>query len=113
MEYRSSRWSVSTDLTGPTVIHSEFAPLLDVLPVGFKVQTGEVLNKSRCAHATPTETVDNPIQPVTHLTADEHRLAVGYLGYSQVSGTLLVQRQPALLAADTLLWHCHFFGRSA
>ena len=30
LEYRSSRWSISTDLIGSTVIRSEFAPLLDV-----------------------------------------------------------------------------------
>ena len=72
-----------------------------------------IVRKEYVAQANPAGTADNPIQLVTHLTADKHRLAVGYLGYSQVSGTVLVQRQPALFAADTLLWHCHIFGRSA
>ena len=68
---------VSTGLTGSTVIRSEFAPLLDVFLVGFKVQAGEVLDKSRSTHATPAETADNPVQSVTHFTADEHGFAVG------------------------------------
>lgn len=64
-------------MTGSTVIRSEFAPLLDILPVGFKMQAGEILNESRRTHAMPAETADNPVQSVTHFTADEHGFAVG------------------------------------
>ena len=55
----------------------------------------------------------NGVQPVAHLASDEHGLAVGNLGNLQVSGVILVQRQPALFATDALLWDCHFLSCSA
>ena len=63
-----------------SVIPSELAPLLDVIPVGVEVQTDEVLDQPRCAHALSSEEADNPVQFVTHLLADEHGLAVDNLG---------------------------------
>ena len=61
---------------------------------------GEVLDKPGHAHASAAKTADNLVQFITHLTADEHRLAVDNLGDLQVGVAVLVQRQPALLAAD-------------
>ncbi len=94
-----------------SVIPSELAPLLDVIPVGVEVQTDEVLDQPRCAHALSSEEADNPVQFVTHLLADEHGLAVDNLGDLEIGGAVFLQRQPALLAADTLLRHCNFPDR--
>ena len=94
-----------------SVIPSELAPLLNVIPVGVEVQTDEVLDQPRCAHALSSEEADNPVQFVTHLLADEHGLAVYNLGDLEIGGAVLLQRQPALLAADTLLRHCRFPDR--
>ena len=63
-----------------SVIPSELAPLLDVIPVGVEVQTDEVLDQPRCAHALSSEEADNLVQLVTHRLADEHGLAVDNLG---------------------------------
>ena len=109
--YRSNRWSASNGSTGSTVISSEFAPLLDVIPVGIEVQADKVLNKSGCAHALSTEVADNPVQFVTYRLTDEHRLAVDNLGDLELGCAVLLQRQPALLATDALLRHCRFSGR--
>lgn len=108
--YRSNRWSASDGSIGSTVIPSEFAPLLDVIPVGIEVQADKVLNKSGCAHALSTKVADNPVQFVTYRLTDEHRLAVDNLGDLEIGGAVLIQRQPALLATDSLLWHCHISG---
>ena len=108
--YRSNRWSASNVSTCSTVILSEFAPLLDVIPVGIEVQADKVLYKSGCAHALPSEVADNPVQLVTYRLTDEHRLAVDNLGDLEIGGAVLIQRQPALLATDSLLWHCHISG---
>ena len=43
---RQNRWSASNGSTCSTVIPSEFAPLLDVIPVGIEVQADKVLYKS-------------------------------------------------------------------
>lgn len=94
-----------------SVIPSELAPLLDVIPVGVEVQADEVLDQPRCAHALPSEETDNPVKFVTHRFADEHGLAVDNLGNLEIGGAVLLQRQPALLAADTLLRYCRSFGR--
>lgn len=93
-----------------SVIPSELAPLLDVVPVGVEVQADEVLNQPRCAHALSSEEADNPVKFVTHLLADEHGLAVDNLGDLEIGGAVFLQRQPALLAADTLLWQYRFLG---
>ena len=53
-----------------SVIPSELAPLLDVIPVGVEVQTDEVLDQPRCAHALSSEEADNLVQLVTHRLAD-------------------------------------------
>ena len=94
-----------------SVIPSELAPLLDVVPIGVKVQTDEVFNQPRCAHTLSSEEADNPVKFVTHRLADEHGLAVDNLGNLELGGAVLLQRQPALLAADTLLRYCRSFGR--
>ena len=108
--YRWNRWSASNGSTSSTVIPSEFAPLLDVLTISFKVQADKVLDKSGCAHALFAEVADNPVQLVTYRLTDEHRLAVDNLGDLEIGGAVLIQRQPALLATDSLLWHCHISG---
>lgn len=94
-----------------SVIPSELAPLLDVVPIGIEVQTDEILNQPRCAHALSSEEADNPVQFITHRLADEHGLAVDNLGELEIGGAVFLQRQPALLAADTLLRQCRFPGR--
>lgn len=93
--YRSNRWSASTGLTVSTTIRSELAPLLDVLPVGFKVKADEVLYHPRCAHAPAAEVADNPVQTVVYLAADDHGLAVG-------SGEVLAGKRCGTLPADSL-----------
>ena len=93
-----------------SVIPSELAPLLDVVPICVEVQADEVLDQPRCAHALSSEEADNPVQFVSHCLADEHGLAVYNLGDLEIDGAVLLQRQPALLAADTLLRHCRFLG---
>lgn len=62
--------------------------------------TGEVFDQPRHAHPPASETADYLIQPVTHLTADEHRLAVCDSGNLQIRGAILLQRESALFAAD-------------
>ena len=94
-----------------SVIPSELAPLLDVIPVGVEVQTDEVLDQPRCAHALSSEEADNLVQLVTHRLADEHGLAVDNLGDLEIGGAVLFQLQSALLAADTLLRHSSFLDR--
>ena len=94
-----------------SVIPSELAPLLDVVPIGVEVQADEVFNQPRCAHTLSSEEADNPVQLVTHRLADKHGLAVDNLGDLEIGGAVLLQRQPALLAADTLLRHCCFPDR--
>ena len=93
-----------------SVIPSELAPLFDVIPVGVEVQADKVFNQSRCAHALSSEVAYNPVQLVTYRLADEHGLAVDNLGDLQVGGAVLLQRQPALLAADAFPRHCRFPG---
>ena len=83
-----------------SVIPSELAPLLDVIPVGIEVQADKVLNQPRCAHALSSEVADNPVQFVTHCLTDEHGLAVDNLGDLEIGGAVFLQRQPALFAAD-------------
>ena len=87
--YRSNRWSTSNNSTCSTVIPSEFAPLLDVIPVGIKVQADKVLYKSGCAHALPSELAENPVQLVTHRLTDEHGLAVDNFGNFEIGGAVL------------------------
>ena len=94
-----------------SVIPSDLAPLLDVVPIGVEVQTNEILNQPRCAHALPSEETDNPVKFVTQRLADEHGLAVDNLGNLELGGEVVLQRQHALLAADTLLRHCSFLDR--
>ena len=74
-----------------SVIPSEFAPLLDVIPIGVEVQTDEILNQPRCAHALSSEEADNPVKFVTHRLADEHGLAVYNLGDLEISGAVFLQ----------------------
>jgi len=74
-----------------SVIPSEFAPLLDVIPVGFEVQADKVFNQPRCAHALPSEVADNPVQLVSHRLANEHGLAVDNLGDLEIGRAVLFQ----------------------
>ena len=76
-----------------SVIPSELAPLLDVIPVGVEVQADKVLDQSRCAHALSSEEADNPVQFITHLLADEHGFAVDNLGDLEIGGAVFLQRQ--------------------
>lgn len=74
-----------------SVIPSELAPLLDVIPVGVEVQAGKVFNQPRCAHALSSEVTDNPVQFVTHRLTDEHGLAVDNLGDLEIGRAVLFQ----------------------
>ena len=80
-----------------SVIPSELAPLLDVVPIGVEVQADEVFNQPRCAHTLSSEEADNPVQFVTHRLADKHGLAVDNLGDLEIGGAVLLQRQPRCL----------------
>ena len=64
------------------------------------MMAGEILNQSGHAHSPATKTTDYLVQFISHLTANEHRFAVDNLGDMQVGVAVLVQREPALLAAD-------------
>lgn len=74
-----------------SVIPSELAPLLDVIPVGVEVQADEVLDQPRCAHTLSSEEADNPVKFVMHLLTDEHGLAVYNLGDLEISGAVFFQ----------------------
>ena len=69
LECRSNRWSASTGLTGSTAIRSELAPLLDVLPIGFKGQAYKILYHPRCAHTPAAEVAD-----YKHLNVSDNKI---------------------------------------
>lgn len=72
-------------------------PLLEILVIDFKVLPGDVLNQSRNAHLPTSEFADKFIQPVPHLAADEHGLAVIDSRNLQEGVAVLFQRHAALL----------------
>ena len=63
-----------------SVIPSELAPLLDVVPISVEVQAEKVFNQPRCAHTLSSEEANKPVQFVTHRLTDEDGLAVDNLG---------------------------------